>query len=131
MCERAGKIIAWTLCFMPQSNIRPSYFFNHDAYFLDLCAQNNPLILLIILFNITSPEFWGSKLYKKTIKKISVKFWEDLLYFSSLCKFLSLPQISDYHHLKSRMYNFGTRYWTKISVFKDFCIVDISAHYKI
>ena len=44
MCERAGKIISRTLCFMRQSNFRPSYFFNNDAYFLDFCAQNYPLI---------------------------------------------------------------------------------------
>ena len=37
---------------------------------------------------------------KNNIKKASVKFWEDLLYFSILCRFLSFPQIGDYHHLK-------------------------------
>ena len=29
---------------MRQSNFRPSYFFINDAYFLDFCAQNYPLI---------------------------------------------------------------------------------------
>ena len=37
---------------------------------------------------------------KQNIKKAAVKFREDLLYFSILCCFLSLSQISDYHHLK-------------------------------
>ena len=38
------QIIAWTLCFMHQSFFRPTYSFNNDAYFLDFCAQNFPLI---------------------------------------------------------------------------------------
>ena len=42
---------------------------------------------------------------KNNIKKASEKFWEDLLYFQHLCRFLSLPQISDYHHLISLKYN--------------------------
>ena len=38
------KIIARTLCFTRQSNLRPSYFFNNGAYVLDFCAQMYPLI---------------------------------------------------------------------------------------
>ena len=37
---------------------------------------------------------------KNNIKKASVNFWEDLLYFQHSVQILSLPQISDYHHLK-------------------------------
>ena len=37
------KIIARTLCFMPQSFYRPNYIFNNDAYFLDFRAQKFPL----------------------------------------------------------------------------------------
>ena len=39
---------------------------------------------------------------KNTTKKATVKFWEDLLFFPHFMQifiFLSLPQISDYHHL--------------------------------
>ena len=43
MCEKAEKN-ARTLCFMRQSNLRSSYFFNNDAYFLGFRAQNYPLI---------------------------------------------------------------------------------------
>ena len=39
MCEKAGKIIARTLCFIRQSNFGPSYFFNNDAYFLNFFAH--------------------------------------------------------------------------------------------
>ena len=47
MCKRAGKISARTLCFMRQSNFRPSYFFNNDAYFfLDFYAKNCPWIFI-------------------------------------------------------------------------------------
>ena len=42
----------------------------------------------------------GFQIMKNNIKKAPVKFWEDLLYFSILCRFLFLLQISDYHHLK-------------------------------
>ena len=49
MCERAGKVIARTLSFMRQSNLRPSYFFNNHAYFLDFRAQNYPLIFFLNL----------------------------------------------------------------------------------
>ena len=37
---------------------------------------------------------------KNKIKKASVQFREDLLYFRHFMQILSLPQISDYHHLK-------------------------------
>ena len=38
---------------------------------------------------------------KNIIKKASVKFWEDRLYFQHFMQiFLSLSEISDYHHLK-------------------------------
>ena len=37
---------------------------------------------------------------KNNIKKTSVKFREDLLYFQHFMLILSLPQISDYHYLK-------------------------------
>ena len=37
---------------------------------------------------------------KINIKKASVKFWKICCIFNILCRFLSLPQISDYHHLK-------------------------------
>ena len=43
---------------------------------------------------------------KNNIKKAPVKFRDDLLYFQHLCWFLSLPQISDYHHLKLAQYKF-------------------------
>ena len=36
---------------------------------------------------------------KNNIKKASVKFWEDLIYFQHFMQILSLPKISDYHHL--------------------------------
>ena len=39
---------------------------------------------------------------ENNIKKAPVKFWEDLLYFSILCRFLFLLQISDYHHLNNK-----------------------------
>ena len=42
---------------------------------------------------------------KNNMKKAPVKFREDLLYFQHfMLIFLSLPQISDYHYLKSRLY---------------------------
>ena len=52
---------------------------------------------------------------KNNIKKTPVKFWEDLLFFSILCRFLFLLQISDYHHLKlnkrfNKFYLF-CKYW--------------------
>ena len=37
---------------------------------------------------------------KNNIKKAPVKFREDLLYFQHFMLILSLPKISDYHHLK-------------------------------
>ena len=37
---------------------------------------------------------------KNNIKKAPVKFGKTCCIFSILCRFLSLPQISDYHHLK-------------------------------
>ena len=37
--------------------------------------------------------------------KNSIKFGEDLLYFSVLCRVLSLPKISDYHHLNNEHLN--------------------------
>ena len=37
---------------------------------------------------------------KNNIKKAPVKFQEDLLYSQHFMLILSLPQISDYHHLK-------------------------------
>ena len=42
------KLIARMCCFMHQSFFRPNYIFNNDAYFLDFCAQNFPLIFLIV-----------------------------------------------------------------------------------
>ena len=36
---------------------------------------------------------------KNNIQKASVKFREDILYFQHFMLILSLPQISDYHHL--------------------------------
>ena len=40
---------------------------------------------------------------KNNIKKAPVKFWEDLfVFFSILCRFLFLLEISDYHHLKAK-----------------------------
>ena len=45
ICERAGKIIARTLCFRHQSICRPINIFNNDAYFLDFRAQIFPLIV--------------------------------------------------------------------------------------
>ena len=44
LCERAEKNNCWTLCILRQSNFRPSYFFNSDAYVLDFCAQNYAFI---------------------------------------------------------------------------------------
>ena len=38
---------------------------------------------------------------KNNLKKAPVKFREDLLYFQHFMLILSLPQISDYHHLKT------------------------------
>ena len=38
---------------------------------------------------------------KNNIKKTPVKFREVLLYFQHFMLILSLPQISDYHHLKA------------------------------
>ena len=37
---------------------------------------------------------------KNNTKKAPVKVWKICCIFSILCLFLSLPQISDYHHLK-------------------------------
>ena len=45
MCERVGNIIARTLRFMHQCFFTPNYIFDNDAYFLDFCAENYPLIL--------------------------------------------------------------------------------------
>lgn len=36
---------------------------------------------------------------ENNIKKASVKFWEDLLYFLHFMRIFVLPQISGYHHL--------------------------------
>ena len=38
---------------------------------------------------------------KNNIKKAPVKFWEDLLYFQHFMQIFVLPQIRDYHHLKT------------------------------
>ena len=37
---------------------------------------------------------------KNNIKKASVKFWEDLLYFQNFMQIFVFAPISDYHHLK-------------------------------
>ena len=39
------KIIARALCFMRQSNFRPCYFYNNDAYFLDFLCTKLPFDL--------------------------------------------------------------------------------------
>ena len=76
------KIIAWTHCFMHQSFFRPNYIFNNDAYFLDFRAQKFPLIF----FNVNPFEHqqalhFGVLNYENNIKKVHVKFQEDLLFF--------------------------------------------------
>ena len=74
---------------MRQRNFRPRYFFNNEAYFLDFCAQNYPLVFFSLNplkhqrvqhFGILNYQKKKKK-KKKTIKKASVKFKEDLLYF--------------------------------------------------
>ena len=35
---------------------------------------------------------------RNNIKKDSAKFWEDLLYFNILCRFMYSPQISAMYH---------------------------------
>ena len=42
---------------------------------------------------------------KNNIKKAPVKFREDGLYFQHFMLFLTLSQISDYHHLKTKKCN--------------------------
>ena len=40
---------------------------------------------------------------KNIIKKAPVMFWEELLYFQHLRRFLSLPELNDYHQFKSSL----------------------------
>ena len=44
---------------------------------------------------------------KNNIKKAPVKFREDLLSFQHFMLILSLPQISDYHHLNEQYFQSG------------------------
>ena len=42
---------------------------------------------------------------KDNIEKAFVKIWEELFYFQHFMQILSLPQISDYHHLKIKLFS--------------------------
>ena len=44
MRERVGKIIARTPCFIHKKTFRLNYICNNDAYYLDYCEENYPLI---------------------------------------------------------------------------------------
>ena len=82
ICERIGKKIARTHCFMHQSFFRPNYIFNNDAYFLDFRAQKFPLIFFNVNpFYFNKPCILGFQIMKNNIRKAPVKFREDLLYF--------------------------------------------------
>ena len=68
--------------FMHQSFFRPNYIFNNDAYFLDFRAQKFPLIFFNVnLFRDEQALHFGVLNYGNNIKKVPVKFREDLLYF--------------------------------------------------
>ena len=74
---------------------------NNNACFLDFRAQKFPLIFLNVNpFKHQQAMHFGVLNYEKQHKEAPVKFWEDLLYFQHFMLLLTLPQISDYHHLK-------------------------------
>ena len=47
---------------------------------------------------------------KNNIKKLSVEFWEDLLYFQHFMPNFVFAQISDYHHLKFNLDNEANKF---------------------
>ena len=68
------KIIARTLCFMPPRFFRPNYIFNNDAYFLDFCAQQFPLIFFNVnLFLHQQALHFGVLNYEKQDKEGTCK----------------------------------------------------------
>ena len=46
---------------------------------------------------------------KKNIKKASVKFWKDLLYFQHFKHMFGFAQISDYHNLKDGQFHWSEK----------------------
>ena len=105
MCERAGKIIARTHCFMRQSNFRPSYFFINNTYFFRFLRTKLSFNLFKLKSFLTSQvQHFGILDYENNIKKASVVIWEDLLYFKHFMQIFVFAQIRDYHHLKQKHY---------------------------
>ena len=67
---------------MHQSFFTPIYFFNNDAYFLDIRAQKFPLVFFNVNpFKHQQALHFGVLNYEKSIKKALVKFLEGGLYF--------------------------------------------------
>ena len=94
MCERAGKKLLgrYALCIKVTSD--PVTFFNKDAYVLDFCTQNYPLIFSnfkSFLAFINKSRILGFQIMKNNTKKASVKVWEGLLYFQHFMQIFSLP----------------------------------------
>ena len=87
---------------MHQSFFRPNYIFNNDAYFLDFCSQKFPLIFFNINpFKHQQVLHFGVLNYEKQHKEGTYKVSGRSVVFSAFyAVFLSLPQISDYHHPK-------------------------------
>ena len=103
ICERIGKIIARTLCFMHQRFFRQNYIFNNDAFFfLDVRAQKFPLIC----FNVNPWKHqqalhFGILNYEKQHEEGTCKVSGRSVVFSAFyADFCLCPQISDCHHLK-------------------------------
>ena len=99
------KIIARTLCFMHQSFFRPNYIFNNDTYFLDFRAQKFHLISINVnSFYHQQALHFGFLIYKTQYKDGTCKVSGRSVVFAALyADFFSLPQISDYHHLRKCM----------------------------
>ena len=103
------KKIARMLCFMPQSNFRPSYFFINNSYVLDFCAQNYPLIFLNLNpFQHQQVQHFGILNYEKQHKEGLCKVLDRSVVFSAfyadfyLCpKSVIITSLSHVHNVNT------------------------------
>ena len=97
------------ICFMVytgETKINDTYLL---AYFLDFRAQKFPLIffLILILFNINKLRIFWVLNYEKQHKEGNYTGSGRLVIFSAFyADFLSMPQISNNHHLKPTSLSF-------------------------